>query len=109
MKNRFFTGIAAAVAVVPLAHAQQTEPAAPPPQPIHHSAFADYRPYQDIEPGAWSALNDVVGAAALKQPAHAGHSTPAASPVAASAPAGQGHAHHPGMQPAHPPMHGGQR
>jgi len=110
MKNRFFTGMAATVAAIPLlAHAQPAEPA-------YHSAFADYRPYQEPEPGAWRALNDAVGAAALEQPepaqavhgAPAAPSTPHAPPSAAAAPAGQAHHHHhPGMQ--HAPAHGGQR
>lgn len=56
-----------------------------PAQPLRYtSAFADYKPYQDLEPGPWRALNDAVGAAALKPAGHASHG--AAPPAAASAP-----------------------
>jgi len=109
MKNRFSTGMAAAVAAIPLlAHAQPAEPA-------YQSAFAGYHAYREPQPGAWRALNDAMGAAALKPPAHAGHGMPAAQKAtsapaapavpAAAAPAGPAH-HHPGMHPA--PAPGGQ-
>lgn len=38
----------------------------PAPAPAYLSAFADYRPYQDVTPGDWRRLNDTVGRAALK-------------------------------------------
>ncbi len=74
MHHRFH-GLACALATVtlglPLPAAAQTpaDPAdrkAPTPALGYRSAFADYKPYQDIEPGDWRRLNASVGAAALK-------------------------------------------
>lgn len=113
MHHRFH-GLAAALAALslglPLSSAAQTrpDPADPktPARPLaHRSAFADYKPFQDIAPGEWRRLNETVGTAAL-QPGAASSAAPAPS-AAASAPAMnapmpmrpmQGHSH---------PMHGG--
>jgi hypothetical protein len=55
----------------------------------YQSAFADYKPYSDVDLGNWRALNDTVGVAAIKQGGHAGHSATAMpSPASAPAPAG---------------------
>jgi hypothetical protein len=68
------------------------------------SAFADYKPYSDADLGNWRALNDAVGAAALKQGGHAGHGA-SVTPSAASAPAPAAAAS--AAQPVRqtPPMH----
>ncbi len=50
----------------------------------YQSAFADYKPWQDIKPGNWRALNDVVRDAPGGM---AGMTVPVASAAAASAPA----------------------
>lgn len=94
--------------------AQPTKPAAAPTLKFQ-SAFDDYKPYRDIEPGDWRGLNDVVGTAALKSgaqqavtaapgaPAPAPRATPVA-PAGAKAMKGM----HPGMQGSdHHKMHGG--
>lgn len=69
-----------------LAIAQRAEPARPAAQLKYTSAFADYKPFKDLEPGDWRALNDAVGAAAAKQgvqPSQPSQSAPAAAPKAA--------------------------
>lgn len=71
----------------------------------YQSAFADYKPYSDVDLGNWRALNDAVGAAALKQGGHAGHGS-AASPTPASptsAPSAAASSAKPGREA--PPMH----
>ncbi len=45
--------------------ADPADPKAPAAPLAHRSAFADYKPYQDIAPGDWRRLNDTVGRAAL--------------------------------------------
>lgn len=77
-----------------------------PAQPLRYqSAFADYKPWQDIKPGNWRQLNDNLVPAPGKAGGHAGHSSsaPAApSPATkASAPAAPAHQNH--------EMHRGQR
>lgn len=72
----------------------------------HRSAFADYKPFQDLAPGDWRRLNDVVGRAALKSGSMATEpSSPPAAPTA-SAPAASlpmapmpGHHRHPHGHP----------
>lgn len=55
----------------------------------YQSAFADYKPWQDPKPGDWRALNDALQGT-VAGGGHAGHAMPpAASPKAASAPAGK--------------------
>lgn len=101
-----FTRLAPAMALsLPLlAIAQQSAtPADPPKAPAatlpYHSAFADYKPWQDIKPGNWRQLNDALNAGA----GHAGHGAPqpaAARPApAASAAMPRHHGHHHGHQP----------
>lgn len=63
------------------------EPRNPKPgAPLRYaSAFADYKPYSDMDLGNWRVLNDAVGVAALKQGGHAGHgATPPPPPAAAA-------------------------
>ncbi|MBE7941236.1 MULTISPECIES: hypothetical protein [Ramlibacter] len=72
------------------------------PAPAHdealryQSAFADYKPWQDLAPGDWRALNGGPGPAGAAQGLHGG---PAAQPPAAAAtpPAPMRHGG-PGMQ-----------
>jgi|SRR5688572_31586736 hypothetical protein len=91
--NKLFKRLtpAAVLSLPVLAFAQQSlDPAdaKPPAQPLRYeSAFADYRPWQDVKPGNWRQLNDNLAPAPGKAGGHAGHG--AASPAAsAAAPAG---------------------
>lgn len=108
----------AAIAVLmglPLTAAAQANPAdaeAGAPALGYQSAFSDYKPWQDIKPADWRAVNDTVRGAAAKGGGHGGHgaapgttSAPAATPrqaaptpapaAAPQAPAGhQGHGSH---------------
>jgi hypothetical protein len=61
-----------------LAFAQPAEPTRPIAQLKYTSAFADYKPFKDLEPGDWRALNDAVAAAAAKQGAQPNQAAPAA-------------------------------
>lgn len=68
-----------------LAIAQPAEPTRPAAQLKYTSAFADYKPFKDLEPGDWRALNDAVGAAAAKQgvqPSQPSQTAPATVPPA---------------------------
>lgn len=84
---------------------------AKPGEPLRYqSAFAGYKPYADVEPGNWRALNDAVGVAARKQGGHAGHSaTATSSPAGAHAPAAAASSARPvrEAQPMHRSHHGG--
>ena len=100
-----------------LAQATRPDPADPKtaaPALRYPSAFSDYRPWQDVKPGDWRALNDALRAQASGGGAHAGHAMPMAMPPAApavpasapkapapaaSAPGGHAHHHHHGGQP----------
>jgi hypothetical protein len=71
----------------------------------YRSAFADYKPWQDIKPGDWRALIDGLKGSGMAghamsapTPAKAAASAPAAT---ASAPAKSGHGSHqmPGGKP----------
>lgn len=92
-----------------LAQAGRPDPADPKtaaPALRYQSAFSDYRPWQDVNPGDWRALNDTLRTQAGGGAGHAGHampmSMPAAAPAAApkaprpAASAPGGHAHHHG-------------
>lgn len=97
-----------------LAQAARPDPADPKttaPALRYSSAFADYRPWQDVKPGDWRALNDTLRAQASGGGGHAGHAMPMAMPPAAtppapkaprpaaSAPGGHAHHHHHGGKP----------
>lgn len=95
--NNLLSWLAPAVALsLPLlAVAQQgtspTDSKAPAPELRYQSAFADYKPWQDVKPGNWRQLNDNVAPKPGASSGHAGHgsaqpATPAA-PAAAPAPA----------------------
>jgi hypothetical protein len=81
MKTTHLCFAAAIAASAPVLVAAQPAARAEPTTLTYPSAFADYKPYRDIEPGDWRRLNDVVGSAALKpgaQPAAAAASSAAA-------------------------------
>jgi len=63
------------------------DPTASAPALRYQSAFADYKPWQDLKPGDWRAVNDTVRDAAARGSGHAVHSMPSAPPASASAPA----------------------
>lgn len=83
-----------ALALPSLAGAQPSADPADPKAPAaplrYQSAFADYRPWQDVKPGNWRQLNDNL----------VGQGTPAAAPspapAASTPPADHGdhHRHH---------------
>ena len=84
------------------------DPTASAPALRYQSAFADYKPWQDLKPGDWRVVNDNVRDAAAKGGGQAGHSMPSAPPASASAPASKASA--PAMR-AHEGhhMHGGKQ
>src|SRR4051812_45983312 len=93
---RLALGAALCLPLLAPAQALPGDPAnakAPAPALRYQSAFADYRPWQDLKAGDWRALNDNLAAAAPgREGGHAGHGAPPAAPDAkASAP----------MPPAH--------
>lgn len=69
--------------------AQPAEPPRPTAQLQYTSAFADYKPFKDLEAGNWRAVNDAVAAVAAKPggPSAQPNQTPpaAAAPAAAKA------------------------
>ena len=78
MRNSTLSWVAGLFACAPMLVVAQPVEATRPTAPLKYSsAFADYKPFQDLEPGNWRALNDAVGAAALK---HGGSASPSASP-----------------------------
>lgn len=83
------------------------DPGAPARELSHDSAFADYKPFQDIAPGDWRRLNETVGGETLGQEAVA----PApAMGVPSTTTLGPGHpAHTQPMPDHHQHMHGGQK
>jgi hypothetical protein len=92
MNNLFHWLVPAAVLCAPmLAYAQggRADPAdtkTSAPALRYHSAFADYKAWQDTKPGDWRALNDSLNAqGGSGHGSHAGHSGHA-MPTAASAP-----------------------
>jgi hypothetical protein len=94
MNNHVKIFVSALSLAVPLAAAAQftrSEPGATsPPAPAsaspsalsYQSAFADYKPYQDIKRGDWKASNDTVGNAAG---GHSGHGMDRSPPQPAAA------------------------
>jgi hypothetical protein len=111
MKKNFVLRLAAgASGLTVLVSAAQTDPADathPGPALRYDSAFSGYKPWQEIAPGNWRALNDAVAGTAA---GHAGHgASPAAAP--ASSPAAPAHDHGApatgSRQPGAPGMQGG--
>lgn len=78
---------ALAMALPALALAQSPPPAKAVAQAGQPSAFESYQPYQDLQPGDWRAVNDVVGQAALKDVAPAAAAAPAPAAAGPAAPA----------------------
>lgn len=81
---------------VAAAQANPADPVAPGPALGYASAFSDYKPWQDIPPGDWRAVNDTVREAAEKGSGDgkASSSVPVAVPAGTQAPAGHhGHGH----------------
>lgn len=73
MRKSTLSWVAGLSACTPmLVIAQPVEPTGPAVQLTYFSAFADYKPFKELEPGNWRALNDVVGAAAAKPSAPGG-------------------------------------
>jgi hypothetical protein len=129
MNNLILRGapaLALCLAMLDPARAQgSAAPSATAGSPLQYrSAFADYKPWRDIAPGDWRALNDAVKGDSMPgmdpSGAQGGGGTKAMSPVpgtrempmpAASAPGHSGHAHArartasmaamPGMAPGH--------
>ena len=111
--NNTFLRLAPAVALcLPLLAVAQAgrpdsaDPKTPAPALRYQSAFADYKPWQDIKPGDWRQLNDNVAPKDGKSGGHASHGAapapaPAAKAPAPAAPAASGHQGH--------QMHGGQK
>jgi len=76
MKNNFPTWGAAVALCMPLVTAAQAGKADAPkalPQLKYQSAFADYKPYQDVSLASWRAVNDIVAGASSGASGHAGH------------------------------------
>ena len=67
----------------------------------YQSAFADYKPWRDVEPADWRVLNDIVRDATPSMGGHAGHgamsapdtATKPAAPETAKQPDGGHHQH----------------
>lgn len=107
MKN-ILSGLALCAPLAALAQAPAPAAAASSasaPALRYQSAFADYKPWQDIKPGDWRQLNDNVAPKDGKGGGHAGHDAAPAAPAAnASAPAAPTASSHQGHH-----MHGGQK
>ena len=85
MKKKTSWVAAAALMGLPLMAAAQADPAdpgVPAPALGYASAFSDYKPWQDLKPADWRAVNDTVRDAAAKSGGHAGHgAAPASAPT----------------------------
>jgi hypothetical protein len=114
--KKFLTSVAGAAALgtpmLAFAQVSGTQPAtasASAPPLRYQSAYADYRPYQDVKSGDWKAMNDAAGKSgghAMSMPMSmpmGGASAPAGSASAASMPAMPGHSGQP------MPMRGGKK
>lgn len=114
MKMTFSGGVATLAVCTPLLAAGQAAQRAEPTVLNVPSAFADYKPYRDIELGDWRGLNQAVGTAALKpgaQPAASAASgaTSPAKPALPAPPAGPMGRPHGGHGSGHHRLHGGGR
>lgn len=69
----------------------------------YQSAFADYKPWQDVKPGNWRQLNDNVAPKPEASGGHAGHGSAQspASAASAAAPAPAMKNHHQGGHGSH--------
>jgi hypothetical protein len=80
--NNLFRWAAPALALsIPLAALTQSatgdtvQTASSAPRLQYRSAFADYKPYKDVSPANWRAVNDAVAGVGGGAGGHAGHST----------------------------------
>lgn len=97
--NRLTLAMALGVALPVIAQPSNPAPPEASSQPLRYqSAFADYKPWQDIKAGEWRRLNDNLAAKAGTAGGHAGHGS-AAPATPAQPPASQPAA------PAHPGHH----
>lgn len=102
---RLVPAVALCLPLLAPAQANRPDPADPKasaPALRYQSAFADYKPWMDAQPGDWRRVNDSVRDAAVKG-GHAGHGASTAAPSApapkASAmPSHGSHQHHGGKQ-----------
>jgi hypothetical protein len=78
--------------------AEATDPKAAAAPLRYQSAFADYRPWQDIKPGNWRELNDNLLASPTANTGHAGHGAASPAPAASVPPAHPGHHRHGGQR-----------
>jgi hypothetical protein len=108
MKNKTSWVAAAALSGLPLLGVAQVDPAdtgAIVPALVYRSAFSDYKPWQDIPPADWRAVNDTVRDAKpggqRDQGLASSRTAPGASPAPAApaAAAGGGHSGHHGARP----------
>jgi hypothetical protein len=99
MKNKLSQWTAAVAASLPLLSAAQATP-----QLSYRSAFADFRPYQDVPLADWRAANDAVAPAPRSASTAANSAAPGSAPAAAPG-------HHMHQMPAQPQhhRHGGTR
>ncbi|NUO73089.1 MAG: hypothetical protein HOQ10_10280 [Frateuria sp.] len=107
MKNTSSWLVTATCLALPLAAVAQASPAGPAPALRYESAFADYKPWEAIQPGDWRTINDAL---TRQADAHGGHAAPPAAGSPASPPpkaAGSPPATVPGHDAHH--MHGGQK
>jgi hypothetical protein len=114
MKTILSCGLAAGVfGMLPIAAAQPVATDSPQSARTlrYDSAFADYKPWQDLRPIEWRKVNDAVREAASQGGGHAGHGSASAPATAASGsassakpattqpePAHSGHGHHGGTK-----------
>ena len=105
-KKPLYLATAMALSLAAPTYASPVDPATPAPALRYPSAFADYKPWQDAQPGDWRALNDAVRPPSASAhghgavPAIAHPSSPPQAKQAAPVPPGHsGHGDH--------SMHGG--
>lgn len=97
---RWAPAVVLSLPLLALAQPRAETPGAKAPALRYHSAFADYKPWRDVEPADWRQLNDALAKAPGGAGGHAGHAMGTSSPAApspapkASAPAGAAHQGH---------------
>lgn len=102
--NNFLNRLAPAMALslaLPVFAQQASDPAdarTAGPQLRYQSAFADYKPWQDIKVGDWRRLNDNLAPTAAADGGHAGHSSTAPAAPASLPASGPGVPAHQGDQ-----------
>ena len=82
MHNHFLRLVPAVALCLPLAalaqgsRADPADASASAPALRYQSAFSDYKPWQDLKPADWRAVNDKVRDAGASSGGHAGHNMP---------------------------------